>query len=345
MKKLIAAVTTAGLLIVGTAGVASAADSTTTTKAPAATSGKARRALGKGRLVAAVKIAATTIGVEPKALGQEIKAGTSVADVAKSHNVDPQTVIDAIDAAADKKVDEAVTAGKIDATRAATIKEQVPTRVAKLVNGELKGKTAVKAKLRRHARRSGVKLAASTIGIDTKTLVDAVKGGQTVADVARSHNVDPQKVIDAIVSGADAKIQAAVTSGKISSTEGATLEHLVATNVPKLVNATLKQLGHRALVAGAVVVSAKTIGITPLVLHQALISGQSVAQVATAHGVSPTTVVHALVTAGNARIDKAVANHHLSADRAAKLKARLPKAAQHFVDATRNGAKTPAAAA
>jgi uncharacterized protein (DUF433 family) len=240
MKKLIAAVTTAGLLIVGTAGVASAADSTTTTKAPAATSGKARRALGKGRLVAAVKIAATTIGVEPKALGQEIKAGTSVADVAKSHNVDPQKVIDAIDAAADKKVDEAVTAGKIDATRAATIKEKVPTRVAKLVNGELKGKgkTAVKAKLRRHARRSGVKLAASTIGIDTKTLVDAVKGGQTVADVARSHNVDPQKVIDAVTTAANTKIDTAVTNGKLDADRAAKLKDRLDQRIATLVNDT-----------------------------------------------------------------------------------------------------------
>jgi hypothetical protein len=222
MKKLIAAVTTAGLLIVGTAGVASAADSTPTTKAPAATSGKAHRRLGKGRLVAAARIAATTIGVEPKALGEEIKAGKSVAEVAKSH------------------IDEAVTAGKLDATRAATIKEKVPTRVAKLVNGELKGtgKTAVKAKLRRHARRSGVKLAASTIGIDTKALVDAVKGGQTVADVARSHNVDPQKVIDAVTTAANTKIDTAVTNGKLDADRAAKLKDRLDQRIATLVNDT-----------------------------------------------------------------------------------------------------------
>jgi uncharacterized protein (DUF433 family) len=241
MKKLIAAVTTAGLLIVGTAGVAGAADSTPTTKAPASASAPAHRgALGKGRLVAAVKIAATTIGVEPKELGQEIKAGKSVADVAKSHNVDPQKVIDAIDAAADKKVDEAVTAGKIDAARAATIKAKVPTRVTKLVNGELKGKgkAVAKAELRRHARRGGVKLAASTIGIDTKTLVDAVKGGQTVADVAKSHNVDPQKVIDAVTTAANTRIDTAVTNGKIDADRAAKLKDRLDQRIVKLVNDT-----------------------------------------------------------------------------------------------------------
>ena len=67
--------------------------------------------------------------------------------------------------------------------------------------------------------------------------------------------------------------------------------------------------------------------------------------VATAHGVDPKTVVAALVTAGDTRIDQAVANHHLDATRAAKLKARLPKAAQRFVDFTRGAAKPTAVAA
>jgi uncharacterized protein (DUF433 family) len=203
---------------------------------------------------------------------------------------------------------------------------------------------AQKATLGTRFRKFAFSTAAKTIGISPADLLKEMKGGHSIADVATAHKVDQQLVIDAIVSGADAKIQAAVTSGKISSTEGANLEKLVAKATPKLVNATPKQLARRQLVADAVNISAKTIGITPQVLRHDLASGQSVAQVATAHGVSPTTVVNALVTAGNARIDKAVANHRLSAARAAKLKARLPKAAQRFVDATRDGAKQSATA-
>jgi hypothetical protein len=204
---------------------------------------------------------------------------------------------------------------------------------------------ALKATIGTKVRRFAFSTAAKTIGISSADLLKDMKGGHSIAAVATAHNVDPQKVIDAIVSGADAKIQQAVTNGKISSTQGTKLEQLVATAAPKLVNATPKQLAHRKLVAGAIDVSAKTIGVTPQVLRQAIVSGQSVAEVATAHGVSPTTVVNALVTAGNARIDKAAANHHLTAAQVAKLKARLPKAAQRFVDFTRNAAEKPAAAA
>jgi hypothetical protein len=51
------------------------------------------------------------------------------------------------------------------------------------------------------------------------------------------------------------------------------------------------------------------------------------------------------VTAGTKRIDTALANHHLTAEQAAKLKARLPNLAQRFVDFTRNPATKAAAAA
>jgi transposase-like protein len=238
MKKLIAAVTTAGLLIVGTAGIAQAAESpgtSSSTKAPASA------AAGTGRRAAALRLAASTIGIEPKALLEAIMGGQSVADVARSHNVDPQKVIDAVVTAADKKVDAAVAAGKIDATRAAELKDRIPQRVTKLANGNLKerGRHRVeRATLRRHARRAGAVVAAGVIGIEPKALAEALKGGQSVADVARSHNVDPQKVIDAVVTAANKKVDAAVAAGKVKAERAAKLKDRLDERITKLVNAT-----------------------------------------------------------------------------------------------------------
>jgi hypothetical protein len=216
---------------------------------------------------------------------------------------------------------------------AATAKPSTPKTSA--------AKTALGMKIRRYAFST----AAKTIGISTADLRKDMKGGHSIAAVATAHHVAPATVTKAIVDGADAHITQAVSNGKLSSTQGATLEKLVATAVPKLVNATPKQLHRAQLVRGAVDVSAKTIGVTPQVLRQDIASGLSVAQVATAHNVAPATVVSALVTAGTKRIDTAVTNHHLTAEQAAKLKARLPKLAQRFVDFTRDPAKQAAAAA
>lgn len=194
------------------------------------------------------------------------------------------------------------------------------------------------------ARKAAFKAAADAIGISSADLLEAMKGGHSIADVATAHDVKTQTVVDAVVAALDARIKAGVDNGKISTERAAKLEAAVAKRAPKLVNATLKQLHHRRVIRASVDVAAKTIGISPADLRAALVSGKSVAEVATAHNVDPATVVNALVTAGTARIDKAVANGHLDATRAAKLKAKLPQLAQKFVDFKRSPGEEPAAA-
>lgn len=193
------------------------------------------------------------------------------------------------------------------------------------------------------ARKAAFKAAADAIGISPADLVKAMKGGHSIADVAQSHDVEVQTVVDAVVSALDARIQAGVDSGKISTEEAAKLHAAVAKRAPKLVDATPQQLRHRRVIRASVDVAAKTIGVSPADLRSAIVSGKSVAEVATAHDVEPAAVVSALVTAGTARIDKAVDAGHLEPARAAKLKDKLPELAQKFVDFKRSAGDKPAA--
>lgn len=91
----------------------------------------------------------------------------------------------------------------------------------------------------------------------------------------------------------------------------------------------------RALRRAAVVLSARTIGITPKQLVTELRSGKSIAQVATEHNVSTQTVVTALTDAADARIAKAVSAGHLTQARATKLTAALPDRITAAVDKVR----------
>jgi polyhydroxyalkanoate synthesis regulator phasin len=82
-------------------------------------------------------------------------------------------------------------------------------------------------------------------------------------------------------------------------------------------------------------ISAETIGIEIDELRAALRAGQSIAEVAEANGVAPDAVVAALVEAGNAALDEAVANGRIDEERAAELRENLPEHAQIFVDRNR----------
>ncbi len=64
--------------------------------------------------------------------------------------------------------------------------------------------------------RMGFDTAAKTIGVSTSDLMKALASGQSVADVAKAHNVDPQKVIDALVADAKANLDKAVTANKLT---------------------------------------------------------------------------------------------------------------------------------
>ena len=89
-------------------------------------------------------------------------------------------------------------------------------------------------------------------------------------------------------------------------------------------------------------IAAETIGIEPEELREALRNDQSIAEVAEANGVAPDAVVAALVEAGNAAIDEAVANGRIDEERAAELRENLPEHAQILVDRNRPDRDRPA---
>ena len=87
----------------------------------------------------------TTLLLEDRGLGREkhmvdktplarVGQPGDIADVANEHNVDPQTVVDALVAAATKRLDAAVAAGRISSDRASKIEQRLPDRITKLVN-------------------------------------------------------------------------------------------------------------------------------------------------------------------------------------------------------------------
>ena len=92
--------------------------------------------IGRGAALATLEEAAAAIGIDVSDLRTALQDGQTIAEVATANGVDPQTVIDALVAAFNVKIDEAVANGRITAEQAAEKKENAPERIAALVNGE-----------------------------------------------------------------------------------------------------------------------------------------------------------------------------------------------------------------
>ncbi len=93
-----------------------------------------------------------------------------------------------------------------------------------------------------------------------------------------------------------------------------------------------RRLRLRALLRGAAGVVTSTIGIDRPTLRNDLRAGQTIAEIATAHGVDPQTVVNALVTAATTKLDQWATEGLISTTRARAIETRLPARLTRLVD-------------
>ncbi len=91
---------------------------------------------------------------------------------------------------------------------------------------------------RRELRKAGLDISAKTIGITPQALRTDLKAGNSIAGVATQHNVNPQNVVNALVSAADTQVNQAVSAGKLTSTEASKIEAKLPTVVAKAVDHT-----------------------------------------------------------------------------------------------------------
>lgn len=89
----------------------------------------------------------------------------------------------------------------------------------------------------RRLRHHEFKVAADTIGVKPAELRADLKAGQSVADVATAKGVAVDTVVNAVVKDASAKIDQAVTNGKLTQAQADAAKAKLPAQVTKLVNA------------------------------------------------------------------------------------------------------------
>jgi len=168
---------------------------------------------------------------------------------------------------------------------------------------------------------------------DLLTQLDA---GKSVADVAASKNVSIDTIVNAVVAAETKNLQQAVTDGKLTQAQADTmLSNLKLTLPSQLQTKMVAGMkggfdGGRGGMRGGKQMStiATALGITETELKTELQAGKSVADVATAKGISLDKVISAIVDAETKNLQQAVTDGKLTqaqADqRIADLKANLP---------------------
>ncbi|MCC7364797.1 MAG: hypothetical protein IT303_10535 [Dehalococcoidia bacterium] len=185
-----------------------------------------------------------------------------------------------------------------------------------------------------HPIRNGVATIIEVSGLDRAVFLEGFAAGKSINTILTENSLDPAAVQADALAAIDAKLDEAVASGQLTQAQADAAFARISEKLPELMDATPGDRPHPVLnlLRGMPQIAADTIGISLQELVQALRSGETVAEVATANGAEPQAVIDALVADSDAKIDQAVANGKLTEEQGENAKARAAEAIEKFVN-------------
>jgi hypothetical protein len=241
-KRIVAGIASVVLVIGAGAGIAQAAQSNGGGK-PAAAGHRG----GPGHGMPGATAIATYLGVTQAELRTQLQAGKSLADVAKAQGKTVAGLEDAIVADAKSHLDQAVTDGKLTAAQAATMLADLKSHVDDIVNrtGLPDGGPGRGGPGHDGMGHDGMghgpfdpAVIAEYLGLTQAQLRTQLESGKTLAEVAKAQGKTVAGLEDAIVAAAKTKLDAAVTAGKLTAAQAATMLDDLKSHVDDMVNRT-----------------------------------------------------------------------------------------------------------
>ena len=168
-------------------------------------------------------------------------------------------------------------------------------------------------------------------GLDSAVFKEGAEAGKSIDVILAENGLDADVIEAAVLADLDAKLDEKVAAGDLTEEQAGVIAAKAADALDRLMAATPdgerpggghdanREQVRRALIG----IAADTIGVTAEALVAELKDGATIAEVATENGVAPETVIDAMVDAAEARVDAAVANGNLPAEKAEAVKAKL----------------------
>jgi len=146
----------------------------------------------------------TLLKIDAATLHQELRAGKSLADIAKEKGVDRQKVVDLLVAQQKARLAQAVKDGKLTQEQAAKWSAGIQERAEKFVDrkGPFMGHGHAG-----HAGKSRLNDTAQALGMSPQQLLDELKKGKSIAQVAKEKGISEDKLVSKLLEKEKSRIQ------------------------------------------------------------------------------------------------------------------------------------------
>jgi polyhydroxyalkanoate synthesis regulator phasin len=194
-----------------------------------------------------LQVAATAIGITPQELRTALP-GSSLAQIAQAHGKTADQVATALKDDANKRIDAAVSAGRLTADQGNTRKTTVDQRIDQMVNQVMpKGGVGTRGGpggpgMGPGMIGQGLAAAANVIGITPQELRTALPGS-SLAQIAQAHGKTADQVATALKDDANKRIDAAVSAGRLTADQGNTMKTNIDQHIDQFVNQVVPQGG------------------------------------------------------------------------------------------------------
>lgn len=149
-----------------------------------------------------------------------VRTGGTVAELAEQNGSSGEEVVEVLMAVVDIRLDEAIADGKIDEARAAEIRANAEERITNMVFSTHEGPTGNPGIGNREARGMLLDTVMEFLDLNQGEVVSHVRTGGTLAELAEANGSSGPELETALVAAVQARVDEAVTDGKITVERG-----------------------------------------------------------------------------------------------------------------------------
>ncbi|MGG0939510.1 hypothetical protein ABHN11_26255 [Brevibacillus centrosporus] len=182
----------------------------------------------------------TLLKLDGAKLDEQLKAGLTLAEVAKAQGVDENSVIDLLVKQQEAKWKEAVSAGKLTQEQVDSMKGNASERIKEQIERTAQARGGMGFVVNLHSNAE----LASLLKLDADKLQEQLKSGKTLADVASAQGVAKEEVVALLTKQQKDQLAAEVASGKLSQEEADKRGSDLEARVKSMVEGTFAQGGN-----------------------------------------------------------------------------------------------------
>jgi hypothetical protein len=184
---------------------------------------------------ALVEATAAETGLDNRDILQQLRDGSTLADIIAANGGSVENVIHSAVATATEQINTAVSESRLTQEQADELTASLETVFTDAVNGELP--TQGGRPVQRLVARGLARQVAEATGLEVVDVVEQFMAGSTLAEILTANGVDVYSFTQDVLSRASERLSRAVTNGRITQEEADEMIAHLTERLPELLNA------------------------------------------------------------------------------------------------------------